>query len=154
MSKHPRRHSLRVSLALLAGTLALLGNVAPATAARTMSLNLSAAMHLIGRPGHVLNEQGSFSGTLSGSIDIHFVSASSTTGAGTFVAYTQGGSISGETRTSGHVVGASVYYTGTMSITKGTGRWAHAAGSGLRFSGVINRHNFHSTGHMQGSIRV
>jgi hypothetical protein len=168
-SKHAsQRASLRASLVLLAGAVGVAVSVAPsgaapshperglprATAAKTMPLSLNASMHLIGRPGHVLNEQGSFTGTLSGSIAIHFVSATSTSGTGTFVAYPQGGSISGRTATRGHVVGANVYFSGTMSITSGTGRWAHAAGSGLQFNGVINRQNFHATGHMQGSIGV
>lgn len=161
-----QRASLRVSLVLMAVTLAVAVGVAPsgadpvhakppvAGAAKTMSVNLTAKMHLIGRPGHVLNEQGTFTGTLGGSINVHFTAVTSTSGIGTFLAYPSGGSIAGQTNTKGHVVGANIYFTGTMTITKGTGRWAHASGSGLQFSGVINRQNFHATGHMQGNIRV
>lgn len=114
-------------------------------------------MHLVGRPGRVLNEQGTFKGSISGSITLRFVSvisSTSTGGTGTFTAYPKGGSFSGRTSTKGHVVGATIYFTGSASITRGTGRWAHASGSNLQFSGSINRQNFRSTGHMQGHIGV
>jgi len=168
-SKHaPRRAFLRVVPALLAAALALAAAMgsAPssgatsslrkpiAVVARALSLNLNATTHLIGRPGHVLNERGAFTGTITGSISIRFTSLTSNTGTGSFVAYTAGGSFHGQTYTKGHVVGATGYFTGTGSITGGTGRWAHARASNLQFSGVIDRQNLHSTSHLQGNMSV
>jgi hypothetical protein len=124
-------------------------------AARTMAFNINSNLRLIGRPGHVLNERGTFAGSQSGTIEIRFTSVTHTSGEATFAAYSShGGSVSGRASTKGHVVGATVYFTGVMSITGGTGRWAHASGRGLRFSGVVDRHSFHATTHMQGTISV
>jgi hypothetical protein len=125
-----------------------------AAAAKTQTFDINSTLHLVGKAGHVINEQGSFSGSQSGTIDIRFTSVSSTAGEATFVAYQSGGSVSGRTSTRGHVVGRTVYLTGSMTITGGTGRWAHASGHGLGFSGVVDRQNFHATTHMQGSIDV
>jgi hypothetical protein len=159
-----RRGHGKVWLVLLMGVLGAVACVAPsgaasgsggpvAVAARTQAFNLNSTLHLVGRPGHVLNEQGTFTGSQSGTIAIRFTSVTSTSGEATFVAYPGGGSVSGHTTTRGHVVGAKVYFGGSMTITGGSGRWAHASGRGLGFSGVVNRQNFHATTHMQGSIR-
>jgi hypothetical protein len=126
-----------------------------AAAARTLPFNIDSNLHLVGRPGHVLNEQGAFTGSQSGTIAIRFTSVTSTSGAATFAAYSsRGGSVSGTASTKGHVVGARVYFTGVLSVTGGTGRWSHASGRGLRFTGVVDRHNFHATTHIQGTIGV
>jgi hypothetical protein len=148
-----------VSLAALAATVCVVpaGAVAEpaAVAARTMAFNLNSNLHLVGRPGHVLNEQGTFSGSQSGTIAIRFMSVTSTSGEATFVAYPRGGGwVSGRTSTKGRVVGANVYFSGSMTITGGSGRWAHASGHGLGFSGVVDRRSFHATTHMQGNINV
>ncbi len=125
-----------------------------AAAARTQSFDISSTLHLIGHPGHVLNEQGTFSGTQSGTIAIRFTSVTSTSGEATFTAYPSGGSVSGRTSTKGEVVGAHVYFSGSMTITGGTGKWAHASGRGLGFSGIVDRQNFHATTHMTGAISL
>ncbi len=126
-----------------------------AVAARTMAFNLNSNLHLVGRPGHVLNEQGTFSGSQSGTIAIRFTSVTSTSGEASFVAYPKGGGwVSGRTSTKGRVVGGHVYFGGSMTITGGSGRWAHASGHGLGFSGVVDRRSFHATTHMQGNINV
>jgi hypothetical protein len=153
----------------LASALAMIAGVAPsgaaparpardepvAVAAKTLAFDINSNLHLVGRPGHVLNEHGTFSGSQSGTIEIRFTSVSHTSGEATFAAYSsQGGSVSGRATTKGHVVGATVYFTGSMTVTGGTGRWAHASGRDLLFSGAVNRHTFSATTHTQGSIDV
>jgi hypothetical protein len=131
------------------------GSAGPlAAAARTESFNINSTLHLVGKAGHVLNEQGTFSGTQSGTIAIRFTSVTSTSGEATFVAHPSGGTVSGRTSTKGEVVGSHVYFSGSMTITGGTGKWAHASGHGLGFSGVVDRQNFHATTHMSGHISV
>jgi hypothetical protein len=117
-----------------------------------LAFDVNSNLRLIGRPGHVLNEKGTFSGSQSGTIAIRFTSVTSTSGGATFAAYSSGGAISGQTTTRGHVVGAKVYFTGVMSVTGGSGRYAHAHGRNLEFSGVVDRRTFHANTHMQGSI--
>jgi hypothetical protein len=151
-------------LALSVGTIACVapsgasgaaaGSGGVAVAARTQSFDINSTLHLIGHPGHILNEQGTFSGTQSGTIAIRFTSVSSTSGEATFTAYPTGGSVSGRTSTKGEVVGAKVYFSGSMTITGGTGKWAHASGRGLGFSGVVDRRSFHATTHMTGTISL
>jgi hypothetical protein len=124
-------------------------------AASSLAFNINSNLHLVGRAGRVLNEQGTFSGSQSGTIALRFTSATSTSGEASFTAYSsKGGSVSGRTATRGRVVGATVYLTGTMTITGGTGRWKHASGRNLKFSGVVDRHDFHATTQMQGNISV
>ena len=140
------------------GVVAALAQSSPAhgpaaRAAGTLAFNVNSNLRLIGHPGHVLNERGTFGGSQSGTIAIRFTSVTSTSGGATFAAYSSAGSISGQTTTRGHVVGAKVYFTGVMSVTGGSGRYAHAYGRGLQFSGVVDRRTFHATTHMQGSIR-
>jgi hypothetical protein len=170
LSKHAsQRTSVGVLPVLVLGAVALGGgaNVARsgaapsspargtvlATAAATRSVSLSASLHLVGRPGHVIYEQGTISGTLSGTVSARCTSISSTKGTATFTIYTKGGSLSGRASTRGHVVGASVPFAGTAVMTSGTGVWAHAAGSNLQYSGVMNRQNYRIAEHLTGSIR-
>lgn len=151
----------RMWLMLPAATVGVIVGLAPsapahsnanAVAARALAFNVSSNLTLVGKPGHVLNEKGTFTGSQSGTIAIRFTSVTSTSGGATFAAYSSGGSISGQTTTKGRVVGARVYFTGVMSVTGGTGRYAHASGRNLQFSGVVDRRNFHATTHMQGTI--
>jgi len=132
------------------------GHGAPtAVTARTVTFNIESNLHLIGRPGHVFNERGTFSGSQSGTIEIRFTSVTHTSGEATFAAYSShGGSVSGHASTKGHVVGATVYFNGNLTVTGGTGQWAHASGRNLRFSGTVDRHTFNAKTHMQGSITV
>ncbi len=126
-----------------------------ATAARVMYLNLTTTLRLVGRPGHVDTLKGTVSGTLSGSTTGRFVSLGSTGGEGTFTIYpSTGGSLFGREITHGHAVGPTAYFSGTVSITGGTGRWAHASGRGLTYSGTFNRQNYHATSLLRGNIRV
>lgn len=169
-----RRASVRVPLVLVMTGLGVAAGVVPsgatqvratrraraarsvptATAANTLSVRLSAQVRLIGRPGHVDNERGTFTGTFSGTIALRVEAVGSTGGTATFTMYpTKGGSISGHSVTRGHVNGATVDFTGTATITGGTGSWAHASGTGLRYEGVLNRQNNHATSVMSGRIR-
>jgi hypothetical protein len=130
-------------------------NVPVAAAARVVSLNLTSKLRLIGRPGHVDYVKGTVSGTFSGTTSVRFVAIGSTGGEATFTIYPKsGGSLFGRSVTHGRVVGPTAYFSGTASITGGTGSWAHAHGTGLAFSGTVNRQNYHSTSVTHGTIRV
>lgn len=126
-----------------------------AQVARTLTFNINASLHLVGRAGHVLNEKGHFTGTQSGTIAVRFTSVNVISGSATFVAYSsRGGSVSGRATIKGHVGVATVYFTGIVTITGGTGRWAHASGRNLRFTGTVDPHNFHASTHIEGTINV
>lgn len=134
---------------------AVASHSAPAAQAATaLTFDIHARLHLVRKAGHVLNEQGSFTGTQSGTIAVRFASVNVVSGSATFAAYSaQGGSVNGRANIKGHV-GATVYFTGTVTITGGTGRWAHASGRNLRFIGTVDPNNFHASAHIEGTINV
>jgi hypothetical protein len=123
-----------------------------AASARTMPLNLTVKMHLVGRPGHVLTEQGSVAGTFAGSAYSRNIALLSNKGESTFTLYAKGGTLSGRSTSHGHVVGATAYFTGTVTITSGTGTWAHATDSQLQFSGTFDRQNYNVIDHVTGTL--
>jgi hypothetical protein len=167
LSKRTLQHGFaQVLLVLLTVALGAAAGVAPsgaassssgrgvpvAVAARTLSLNLSAKTHLVGRPGRTLNEQGTLTGTLSGTAYTRSTAISSIQGTGTFTFYPKGGSLSGRASTHARVVGATVYFSGTARITGGSGTWAHVSSSSLQYSGTMDRQNYRVIEHISGSI--
>ncbi len=124
---------------------AVLGTgLAPAStahAARTLSLNESGRLHLTSHHGFTLNEQGSASGTISGTIYIHLTISSTNHVSAEVNIYPSGGSLTGKASAAYRVQGATASFNGTMNITRGSGRYSHASGSGLSFTGTIQRSN-------------
>jgi hypothetical protein len=107
-------------------------------AARSVSLSERAQLHRTSSHELTLNEQGSASGTIKGTIYIHLTVESNRVTAEVNI-YPSGGSLSGHASASYHVAGAYASFSGTMSISRGTGRYAHAHATGLRFVGSIKR---------------
>jgi hypothetical protein len=107
--------------------------------ARTVSLSESGHLRLTSKKGFTLNERGSASGTISGSIYIHLHLVSDSRVTAEVNIYPHSGSLSGSGSASYHVVGGYAAFSGTLSITRGTGRYARARASGLRFTGTIQR---------------
>jgi hypothetical protein len=120
--------------------------------ARTFSLNDTGHLHLTSHHGFTLNEQGSASGTISGTIYIHLHVVSTNHVSAEVNIYPSGGSLSGHASASYHPSGAVASFNGTMTIARGTGRYAHAHGSGLSFTGTIGRSNDAVTVHVNGRM--
>jgi hypothetical protein len=112
-----------------------------ASAARTVSLNESGRLHLTSKKGFTLNEQGSASGTITGTIYIHLHLSSTSKVTAEVSIYPSGGSLSGNGSASYRVEGGYAVFTGTLAITRGSGKYAHARASALRFTGQIQRRN-------------
>jgi hypothetical protein len=119
---------------------------ARAIAARTISLNESGHLRRTSSSGLKLNEQGSASGTIDGKIYIHLDVVSPNRVTAEVNIYPNGGSLTGYGSASYRVNGGTASFSGTMSINRGTGSYAHAHGSGLSFSGTIQR--------LSGSVSV
>ncbi len=139
-----RRRSITVLLALVCVLAALGASTSlahTARAARTISLNDSGRLHLTSHHGFTLNEQGSASGTISGTIYIHLHVVSTNRVTAEISLYPHGGSITGYASASYRPSGAFATFQGTMSVTRGTGSYNHASGSGLSFSGSVQRSN-------------
>jgi len=125
-----------------------------AVVASQLTIHLTGQFHLLGRPSHVLAEQGSFTGTVSGPAIIHFTLITLTSGTATVVFSPAGGSISGRAVTRSEIEGANVYFGGHLTITSSTGKWSHTTGATLGFSGYLNRKTFKGTAHLSGTLNA
>jgi hypothetical protein len=149
-----------VALAILGALLAVaLTRASPARAftahaARTFSLSEFGRLHLTSHHGFTLNEQGSASGTIAGTIYIHLHVVSTNHVTAEVNIYPSGGSLTGYASASYRPAGAIASFTGTMSIARGTGRYAHARGAGLSFTGTIQRSNDAVTVRVAGRMSV
>jgi hypothetical protein len=124
-----------------------------ARAARSVNLNDSASLHLQNKHGLVLKEGGNAKGNLSGPLYLQLnVTSTRSVTAQVQVYPTKGGSISGNAKASYHVAGSTASFSGTMTITKGSGTYSKAKGSGLSFSGTIQRSNDAVTVHVSGKM--
>jgi hypothetical protein len=125
-----------------------------AVAAREFDLQETGRLHAVGEPGTTVVERGAATGTFdcSTAVLLRIVSASKVTA--TFTVRPRGGSITGKGSARFAQKGANGYFGGTIAITGGTGRYAHAAGTNIGISGVISRESFALTVHVHGKIRV
>jgi len=132
------------------GILALLA-VPVALAAKTFSLNENGALHLTSKQGFTLNEEGPASGTVSGTIYVHLKIVSSSRVTAEISIYPHGGSITCSGSAAYKRAGSSANFSGRLSIDRGTGSYADARGSGLSFSGTIQRSNDAIAVHVGGT---
>jgi hypothetical protein len=143
--------SLAASLA--SGTLALSASQARApiaSGARVLSLKENGSLHLTSKNGFTLNEQGLASGTVRGTIYVHLTIVSSRRVTAELSIYPSGGSITAQGSASYRKESTNARFAGSMSIERGSGSYAHAQGSGLSFSGTIQRSNDAVTVHVAG----
>lgn len=141
--RHSRLAVGVVLVALFATVLAAsaVGHPVIARSARTISLNDSGRLHLTSHHGFTLNEQGSASGTIAGTIYIHLNVTSTRSVTAEVSIYPHGGSITGKASGAYRSNGGSASFTGTLNILRGTGSYAGAHGTGLSFAGTVQRSN-------------
>jgi hypothetical protein len=135
------------------GTLALSASqarAAVASGARVLFLDENGSLHLTSKHGFTLNEQGLASGTVRGTIYVHLTIVSSRRVTAELSIYPSGGSITAQGSASYHKERTNARFAGSMAIERGTGSYAHAQGSGLSFSGAIQRSNDAVTVHVAG----
>lgn len=140
------------ALALGAGGASVASGSPPARAARTISLNESGSLHLTSHHGFHLNEQGSASGTIKGTIYIHLDVSSTNRVTAEVNIYPNGGSLTGYGTANYHADGGQATFSGTLSISRGSGSYAGAHASGLSFTGTIQRVNDATTVHLSGPL--
>jgi hypothetical protein len=160
-SSHLRHGGALIAAALYLGALLTLGPLTPgvshasashAVTARTFSLNESGNLHLTSKKGFTLNEQGSASGSVTGPIYVHLRIVSTTRVSAEVSIYPHGGSISGNATASYHREKTTAHFSGSLSINRGSGSYNHALGSGLSFSGTIQRSNDAVTVRVSGRV--
>ncbi len=149
-----RRRTATAALASLA--LALLSSAPShalsARAARTISVSENGHLHLTSHHGFTLNLQGSASGTIKGTIYIHLNVVATNRVTAEVNIYPRNGSLSGHAQASYRVQGATASFSGSLSITRGSGTYGHAHGSGLHFTGTIQRSNDATAVRLSGSV--
>lgn len=109
----------------------------PARAARTLHIVDTGHLHLLHASGAILSEEGPVSGTLPGSTRVRLDVGENVTASFTITSR-GGGSITGHGSAALHSSGRYASFGGSLSVTRGTGRYAHAHGSGKLY-GVIDR---------------
>jgi hypothetical protein len=161
IGRSPRLNGALAARALLLGTIVALPSLgssvsraAPLTAvvSNNFSLDESGNLHLTSKRGFTLNEQGTASGTVTGTIYVHLRILSTTRVSAEIGIYPRGGSISGHGTAGYHREGASAHFSGSLSIDRGTGSYNHAQGSGLSFTGTIQRSSDAVTVHVNGRV--
>ncbi len=146
------------TLAVAAGTLALSSAAGAsgshAVAAGTITLNDSGHLRETSHKGFNLYESGKASGSIGGTVTLHLDVVSTNRVTAELTVSTSGGSMSGTASGSYRNEGATASFSGSLSITHGTGKYAHAHGSGISFSGSIERVNGSVNVHVDGHLSV
>jgi hypothetical protein len=123
-----------------------------AVAASAISLNESGELQLTSRRGFTLNERGSATGTVKGTIYVHLRIVSASRVSAEINIYPTGGSITGYGTAGYRRDGATGTFSGSLSIVRGSGSYSHAHGSGLDFTGTIRRSDYAVTVHVRGTV--
>lgn len=135
---------------VIAGMSAPRTSAAGVIASRTVNVTDSANMHRTSEVGATIVEEGQATGALPGHVKAKF-KIGTTVSATAVLSVGGGGTISIRGLGVLHSSGVSASFSGTMSATGGTGRYAHAHGSG-GFYGVVNRRSWtvkmQITGHL------
>ncbi len=146
-SEPPRYHGGPAVLAILAVASTTLVSVADSTAAghtsahaaRTLNGAATAHLHLIKANGSQLDEEGPVTGALPGTMR-----AVLTTGlvfSGSFTIHTNGGSIDGHGSATLRGAGRYQSFSGSITVTGGSGRYRHAHGR-TSLSGTFDRRTY------------
>jgi len=141
-------------LASFSGIFAL--SVAPLANAsvRFISINEKGNLHRTSSHGLHLDEAGYATGTIRGPLYLHLTISSTNRVTASLQVYPYKGFLGGYASAAYHVVGSYASFAGTISITQGNGRYLGAHGTGLTFSGTIQRINDSVTVHLSGRISV
>jgi hypothetical protein len=125
------------------------GLPARAHAARTLNATDTAHLRYIRHSGAKLFEEGAATGTLPGSM--RATADIGPTLTATFTIYTHGGTIEGHGTATPHASGVYESFAGSILVTGGTGRYAHAHGH-AGFYGVFNRRTYALTVQTTGRL--
>jgi len=114
---------------------------APARAARTLRATDEAQMRYIKSKSSATRifEEGTARGTLPGNMRAYLSLGAEFTA--TFTIFTHGGTINGHGTARPHGGGLYESFAGTLTVTGGTGRYAHAHGHAGLY-GTFNRRNY------------
>jgi len=126
---------------------------ASAHAARTLNVSDTAHLHHGKENRGLLVDEGQATGQLPGKVRVEFDVGA--TVYANFTIYTRNGALMGHGsgtlhESKGHST-VWVSFAGTMSVSRGTGRYLHAHGQG-GFYGTFDRHNYEATIQTTGTL--
>lgn len=128
-----------VGIALIGAADSTAASRTGAYAARTLNGAATAHLHLVKANGSRLDEEGPVTGALPGTMR-----AVLTTGdvfSGNFTINTKGGAIDGHGRATTHESGRYQTFSGSITVTGGSGRYSHAHGR-TALSGTFDRRTY------------
>jgi hypothetical protein len=129
---------VRRSVALAVIVVAL-GATSSAVAARVLNVHDEGHLHFIVSDGSEIIDEGPARGTFTGKLRVHFVYNGEPAVSARFTISRNGASISGKAKgTLSNLTSPDPSFRGRLTITGGTGRYAHIHGSGELF-GVFTR---------------
>src|SRR5277367_6014215 len=120
--------------------------------ARAVSVNDNGYLHLLHASGEILTEEGPISGTLPGTANVRLDVGSETITATFTINTTGGGSISGTGRAKIGSDGRYTSFAGTLSVTRGTGRYARARGAGKLYGEIERKYDKLTVQTRQGTL--
>jgi hypothetical protein len=118
---------------------AILAALFAAHAAHALKASDTAHLHYLSASGALLYEEGRATGTLPGRMRAHVNVGATFTG--NFTIYTSGGSITGHGAATPHGSGAYESFAGSLVVSGGSGRYAHAHGRAGLY-GTFDRSNY------------
>jgi hypothetical protein len=121
-----------------------------ASVAHVLSVKDEGHLHSVHSSGSELVEEGPVSGTILGKVKVSFNIGATITAKFTIYA-NGGGSISGHGGGALHSTGVYSTFGGSLAVTGGSGRYAHAHGMGT-LSGAINRKTYALTVQTAGKL--
>jgi hypothetical protein len=146
------------TLAVAAGTLALGGAAgalgSTAGSARTITLNDTGHLSETSHKGFNLNYSGQATGSVAGTIYLHLHVTSTNRFSAEMSVYPHGSSITGSASGSYRNNGATASFSGSLTVNHGTGSYSGAHGSGISFSGTIERSSGDVTVRVNGHLSV
>jgi hypothetical protein len=142
-----RPKQLGIVAALVAATLGIPAGAAGA--ARALKATDRASLHYVSASGSLLYEEGGASGTLPGNMRVHFDVGA--TFSGSFTIYARGGTIKGHGTATPHGSGVYESFAGSLVVTGGSGRYAHARGRAGLY-GTFDRNTYGLTVQTTGTL--
>jgi hypothetical protein len=124
-----------------------------AAMARAIALTENATLRATPHAGNTIHEQGVATGTYRCKITVDLRIATNSVNA-SFTVALPGGTVSGRGSARFTTKGAFGYVGGTLTITSGTGRFAHASGANIGFSGKVNRETLGASVHVHGTVHL
>ncbi|HEV7529193.1 MAG TPA: autotransporter [Solirubrobacteraceae bacterium] len=150
--REPRWWSIAVAIGLTALGLSASATAQPARIAGSTSVKDAGYLRLVRSSGSLLIDEGRVRGTLPGTVNIRFVYNGNPSVSAQITISAHAGKV--QARGSGRLsspTSASPSFAGTLTITGGSGRYAHARGSGKMF-GVFYRRSYAITVQTEGTL--